>query len=141
MARKSTKAAEIEDSEPEAIEEESGEDEAGEPRISKAEAARRTLAEGITLPREASVHIKQKYGLEISPQQFSAEKSRMKLRSGGLPGGGHSQGRLEAYTAPATGGSGGSNGDPGLLEALEAIKPLIETLGAEKVKRMVDLLG
>ena len=33
------------------------------------------------------------------------------------------------------------SGDGDLLEALEAMKPLVASMGAEKVKRLVDLLG
>jgi hypothetical protein len=32
-------------------------------------------------------------------------------------------------------------GGSGLLDAMEAIKPLVASLGAEKVKRIGDLLG
>jgi hypothetical protein len=34
-----------------------------------------------------------------------------------------------------------AKGDVDLIEALEAMKPLVASLGAEKVKRLVDLLG
>jgi hypothetical protein len=33
------------------------------------------------------------------------------------------------------------NGEPDLIEAMEARKPLVASLGAERVKRLVDLLG
>ena len=106
-------------------------EEGGRPR-SKAGAARATLAEGITVPKAASAHIKKKYGIEISPQQFSAEKSRLKHR-GGLPGFG------DGYLAAPS--RQDAQGDAHLLAAMEVIKPLIAQLGPDKVKRMVDLLG
>lgn len=141
MARKSGKAPipEVEDVLEEEVEEQDvegdeGDDgaEAGDRPRSKAGAARATLAEGITVPKQASAHIKKKYGIDISPQQFSAEKSRLKHR-GGLPGAG------EGFFAPPS--RQGVQGDASLLEAMEVIKPLIAQLGPEKVKRMVDLLG
>ena len=84
MARKSLKSVfaepeetEIDSHDDTSLEHEEEEGQGDGRSISKAEAARRTLAEGIELPRKASVHIKEKYGLDISPQQFSAEKSRL----------------------------------------------------------------
>ena len=141
MARKSGKAPapEVEDVMEEEVEAQDVEGDAGDddfetdgrPR-SKAGAARATLAEGITVPKQASAHIKKKYGIDISPQQFSAEKSRLKHR-GGLPGLG--EGFLAAPPRQD------AQGDAHLLEAMEVIKPLIAQLGPDKVKRMVDLLG
>lgn len=107
--------------------------------MSKASAVRAALNDGVDVPKQASLYIKQKYGMDISPQQFSAEKSRIKLRSGGaMP--------LAYQSASASNGASGTprfaqGGQTDLLQALEMIKPLIEQLGAEKVKRMVDLLG
>ena len=112
-----------------------------EGRMSKAGAARETLAAGVTLPREASVYIKQKYGIDITPQQFSAEKSRLKQRSGGVlpsPAFPNSPRPLNSYLAPPR---LQDSTEPNLLEAMETMKPLIARLGADTVKRMVDLLG
>ena len=107
--------------------------------MSKAGAARAALASGIMLPREASAYIKQKYGIDISPQQFSAEKSRLKLRSvGSVP---FSSSSSSGYAGEGFANSNQSfPGDADVLQALEIMKPLIHQLGAEKVKRIVDLL-
>ena len=35
----------------------------------------------------------------------------------------------------------GTGAEPDLLDAMEAMKPLVASLGADKVKRIVDLLG
>lgn len=141
MARKSGKApiTEVEEVMDEEVEEQDAEGDSadggpeaeGRPR-SKAGAARATLAEGITVPKVASAHIKKKYGIDISPQQFSAEKSRLKHR-GGLPGLG--EGFLAAPPRH------NAQDDSDILEAMAVIKPLITQLGADKVKQMVDLLG
>ena len=141
MARKSGKAPvaevkdvmeeEVQDQDVEGDPADDGPETEGKPR-SKAGAARATLAEGITVPKQASAHIKKKYGIDISPQQFSAEKSRLKHR-GGLPGPGEG-----FFAAPSR---QDAPGDANLLEAMEVIKPLIAQLGPDKVKRMVDLLG
>lgn len=50
-------------------------------KMSKAAAARATLADGIVLPRKAVIHMKEKYGIDITPQQFSAEKCRLNTRA------------------------------------------------------------
>ena len=144
MARRSSKVqnesiAEVEDDDE--VADEDGEEAAPGKRMSKAGAARATLAEGIDVPRKASAYIKQKYGIDISPQQFSAEKCRLKTR-GVDPA--HSlkhdltASKVAIFPSKAQRSSGG---EINLLEALETMKPLIEQLGAEKVKRMVDLLG
>jgi hypothetical protein len=45
---------------------------------------------------------------------------------------------VEGYVAPP---KLEAKGDGDLLDALEAMKPLVDKLGADKVKRIVDLLG
>jgi hypothetical protein len=47
---------------------------------------------------------------------------------------------VEGYLAPPP-KPRGSGGEPDILEAMEAMKPLVASLGADKVKRIVDLLG
>ena len=107
--------------------------------MTKAGAARAALANGIMVPRQASAYIKQKYDIDISPQQFSAEKSRLKLRSGGsIPASGSNS---SGYSGENFSGQFSTfSGEADLLQALEIMKPLIHQLGADKVKRMVDLL-
>ena len=145
MARKTGKAPAVlidEEQETTAPEPESTDTEPPQSRksISKAGAAREALAEGYTVPREAIIHIKKKHGIDMSPQQFSAEKCRLKARSGDpdfhfLRDQGASPELMNK--APRN----GAFGEPDLLESLEVMKPLIDRLGADKVKRMVDLLG
>ncbi len=145
MGRKSLKSQDVDIEDPEQESPEDSEPAEGETRIktmSKAGAARAALADGVVVPKEASIYIKRKFGIDISPQQFSAEKSRLKLRAGGV--GPHSNQDLpgkgfDGYLAPPSKRS--SPGEADLLMALEAMKPLIAQLGTEKVKRMVDLLG
>ena len=144
MARRSSKVqnesiAQVE--EDEEVADEEVEEVAPRKTISKAGAARATLAEGIDVPRKASAYIKQKYGIDITPQQFSAEKCRLKTR-GVDPAqslkSDFTSHKVDIFHSKAQRSLGG---EINLLEALETMKPLIEQLGAEKVKRMVDLLG
>lgn len=118
--------------------------------ITKAEAIRRTLAEGITSAEEGVAHIKTHYGLDVTRGHFAASKSREKppgtppakrgrpvvakvpAKRGRKPRAG-----VEGYLAPPP--KGGTSDD--VLETLEVLKPLIAQHGAERLKRLVDLLG
>jgi hypothetical protein len=92
-------------------------------------------------------YIRKEFGIEIAPQHFSNVKSQLKKRGGGgAPKG--KPGRkpkaaagasVEGYLAPPP--KRASSGEPDLLAAMEAMKPLVASLGADKVKRIVDLLG
>jgi hypothetical protein len=113
--------------------------------ISKAEAIRRVIADGIDNPSVGSQEIKKRFGIDVTPQHFSATKAQMKSKQGGpkgkpgrKPKGATSQ-AVEGYLAPPPkpAPAGGSE----LLDAMEAMKPLVASLGKEQVKRIVDLLG
>lgn len=104
--------------------------------MNKTEAARQALLAGKESPVEAVAFIRQRFAIEMSPQHFSATKSliRKKERETTPP--------VTARRTPVRQEDARpNNGDTGVMEAMEAIKPLIATLGAEKVKRIVDLLG
>ncbi len=146
MARKVPKAPVSEIPDEDVLEEETEDDTEETPTtrgwsrgMSKAAAARAALAEGYYVPKQASAYIKHKTGIDISPQQFSAEKSRIKLRSNGAttfgPGG------FLPFHGQSGGQRAGLSGDADMLEVMELIKPLIDQFGVDKVKRMVDLLG
>ena len=45
-------------------------------KMTKADAVRAALAAGVDMPAEGSAHIKEKYGLVVTPQQFSTAYSR-----------------------------------------------------------------
>jgi hypothetical protein len=86
--------------------------------------------------------IRKRFGIEMGPQHFSAVKSQFK-RQGGPPRG--KRGRkpkqaVEGYLAPPP-RQRQVDGETGLLSAMEAMKPLVESLGVEKVKRIAELLG
>ena len=83
------------------------------------------------------------FGIEMSKPHFSAVKSQLKKREGGGAAPKGRPGRkpkaaVEGYLAPP---KVVPTGEGDLLEALEAMKPLVARLGVEKVKRIVDLLG
>lgn len=114
--------------------------------ISKAEAIRRMLAEGIDNPTVGSHEIKKRFGIELTPQHFSATKAQMKGKEAKSPGtpkgkpGRKPKAAVEGYLAPPPKPQPPGE-QPDLLAAMEAMKPLVAALGAEKVKRIADLLG
>ena len=110
--------------------------------IAKNEAARQAIAAGLESPEEATEFIRKKFGIEMSKPHFSAVKSQLKKREGGAKPKGRSgrkpKATVEGYLAPPPKVVPTREGD--LLDAMEAMKPLIASLGPEKVKRIVDLL-
>jgi len=113
--------------------------------ISKAEAVRQALSAGMETPEDGTGFIKSNYGIEISKQMWSSYASQQKARDSkkadGAPKG--KPGRkpratVEGYLAPPP---KKATGEADLLETLEALKPLIASHGADRVKRLVDLLG
>jgi len=83
----------------------------------------------------------------MNRQTFSSCKAQQKMRDAkkreaaapkGKPGR-KPRAAVEAYLSPPP--KAPANGEPDLLEAMEAMKPLFASLGADKVKRIADLLG
>lgn len=120
--------------------------------ISKAAAIRRALAEGIGSPEEGVDFIRKTFGLDVSRQHFSASKSQTKKKNQGgeTPAEPAKRGRKPKSApgqavadAPARKPkhSASSEGETDLLAAMEAMKPLVAALGADRVKRLVDILG
>ena len=143
MARKSARASQHSDSGTISQEElERKEPEASGDTPNKSQAARAAIDAGHEKPSEAVAYIKESFGIDMNPQHFSAIKSQYRKKQakrGRKPKEATDQG-VEGYLAPppeqrAIGGEGD------LLAAMEAMKPLVESLGKEQVKRIVDLLG
>ena len=108
--------------------------------ISKSAAARAALDAGIESPEKAVEFIRSQFGIEMSRQHFSTVKSQTKKKQGYTKS---KRGRkpkaanyVEGYLAPPPSGRRDN-----LIESLETLKPLVAQFGAEKVKRLVDLLG
>jgi hypothetical protein len=101
--------------------------------ISKADAIRAALQAGIESPTAASEYIRKRFGMDVSRTHVSAFKSQKKKAENP-----ESPGPVEGYLAPP---KLEAIGDGDLLDALEMMKPLVASLGADKVKRIVDLLG
>jgi hypothetical protein len=114
--------------------------------VSKASAVRDAIARGKVTPEDGTSYIKRVYGLDITKQMFSSYKSQEKLRrakagSKGKPGRKPRAGAGQSAPGDSASSSNSAKGDANLLDAMEAMKPLVANLGAERVKRIVDLLG
>src|SRR4051794_36800133 len=155
MARKKTAAPKHVEPEEESQEvpEEEPESEDDEPAasgktMSKTEAIRRAMAAGIETPEDGVDFILKNFGLELSRQHFSATRSKLKSQEvekkpKGKPGRKPKQApsqAVEGYLAPPPKPQA-AEGETDLLAAMEAMKPLVAALGADKVKRIADLLS
>jgi hypothetical protein len=102
--------------------------------ISKAEAVRQALAEGLQSPGDISEFAKAKYGLAIPKMMASASKSQLKKRDLEHRIAGKKE-RPKTATAKTA-----STAKLDMIGALEALKPLVKQMGAEDVKRLIDIL-
>ena len=104
---------------------------------SKSDAVRMAIAAGFDGPQVGAGYIQSQFGLDVSPEHFSAVKSADKKKvlteePKGKPGRKPKADTPTEYTA---------NGEVDLLAAIETMKPLVAALGADKVKKIADLLG
>ncbi len=117
--------------------------------VSQTDAARAALDAGYEKPAEAVKYIMDTFGIEMNPQYFSAIKTRTRGSAGEAKKAEPAKrGRKPKAAAPVAvkapapaKATPAANGESDLLESLETLKPLIASMGAEKVKRLVDLLG
>jgi len=130
MARKQSKSQSTESEKPSLEATEAASARAKESSLTKADAIRAAIKAGIESPTEAEKYIRKRFGLEVSRTHFSASKSQMRKAE--------NAGAVDGYLAPP---KIDAIGDGDLLDALEKMKPLVASLGADKVKRIVDLLG
>jgi hypothetical protein len=111
--------------------------------ITKSEAVRRAISAGFDKPVEGVAYIKDQFGIDIGPTHFSAvkttEKKKEEAKAKGKPGRKPKSYAFEGNSASASKPAAKTGSD--LLAAMEAMKPLVAALGAEKVKRIADLLG
>ena len=132
--------------------------EANEPdsprKMSKTDAIRAAMAEGIESPGDGVDFIRKNFGLEMSKQHFSATKSKLKSMEGqgekkadpakaapkaGAPKAAAER-KPEALVERQTPQGRAAGGEGDLLDLMEQMKPLIAEHGADKLKRIVDLL-
>ncbi len=112
-------------------------------KMSKTDAIRAAMAEGIESPGDGVDFIRKRFGLEMSKQHFSATKSKLKSAEDAMKSA--PQAAPKSSTKPVgdyqTAPEQPAGRDGNLLDALDQMKPLIAQYGPDQVKRMVDLLG
>ena len=96
--------------------------------MSKADAVRAALKEGKKKPAEGVAFIKEKFGIDIGPQMFSAYKSA-----------GKRTGRGRKVTVTGNGIHGRGLG--GALDLVVGVRQLIDKHGADKVVEMANVLA
>lgn len=102
-------------------------------KMTKAEAVRRALAEGIENPTEGSEYVKSKFGLDIAPGMFSSYKSQMKAKQAGGGGKEKSGGR--------GGKAGGAGGIDGAVEAAGQLRELVREHGYDNIKKLLEIFA
>jgi len=102
-------------------------------KITKSEAVRRAVAEGVDKPTDAVAFIKERFGVEISAQHFSSIKSQ-EAKKAGKPGRRGRKPREAAAVVATPNGSRVGNRNP--AELARQVKQLVESFGAEAVRDM-----
>jgi hypothetical protein len=119
-------------------------------RMSKTDAIRAAMAEGIESPGDGVDFIRKRFGLEMSKGHFSATKSKLKSSEG--QGGKKSapakaapkaaaKSRPEPVEERKAATARPAGGEGNLLDLMEQMKPMVEAHGVDRLKRIVDLLG
>jgi hypothetical protein len=98
-------------------------------KITKTEAVKRALADGVEKPSEGVEYIKTKFGIEMTNAAFSVNKNNLKKKEAG--GGGQTK---KTKAAPT------QNGDDG-LDLARSVRELVNQYGADKVKAMADIIA
>jgi hypothetical protein len=104
--------------------------------VSKMEAVRQTLAQGIDKPQEGIDHIKQNFGIDLPAGIFSSYKSMINSKKGVAPG---KRGRKPKSMSATGSGSKAHGGD--VLQLAQEVKALVGKYGADAVKGMADVFA
>ena len=141
---------EVPEDEPEAEKEDEAEEPASNGRsVNQADLVRKAVAAGHEKPADGVAYIKDEFGVDIDPKYYSVAKSQLKKREAKASFSAEpaKPGRkpkspapvVEGYVAPPE--KPKAAGEPDVLLALEGVKELVGQFGAERVKKMVDLLS
>jgi hypothetical protein len=106
--------------------------------ISKAEAVRQALAEGLDGLDDIAEFVRARHGHEIPKPQISAYKAQTKAKAAGVP---TTVASMKPNSPVQQAAKHGGGGETDLIAAMEAIKPYVKEHGPERLKRIIDLLG
>jgi hypothetical protein len=99
---------------------------------------RAALADGLDGLDDIAAYVKTKHGHEIPKPQISAYKAQEKARGRKADEPARKPAKPKSAVLPAAKHGGG--GETDLITAMEAIKPYVKEHGAERLKRIIDLL-
>ena len=121
------------------------------PKLTRLEAVRRAVADGADKPSEGVLYVRDKFGFEMTNQQFSSNKNLLKGRSDSNGNGkAHTNGKVgrpkaavEVAPAPreVLNATTQGVGNPGPVHLARMVKELVGQYGAEPVREMVGLFG
>lgn len=107
---------------------------------SKSDAVRMAIAAGFDTPQIGAGYIQGQFGLDVSPEHFASVKSadKKKVLTESPAGQARRKPKKGAESEPTPRST--RKGETDLIAAIETMKPLVAALGADKVKRIADLL-
>lgn len=110
-------------------------------KMTKTDAVKAAMADGVDNPTEGAAYIKTKFGLDITPQVFSTTKSIAKKKAAETNG--HAGAGNNGTSVPKVSkkvASAGTGVDDAAALA-RGVKQLVEQYGAAAVKNMADVFG
>ncbi|HEX4611053.1 MAG TPA: hypothetical protein VH092_22875 [Urbifossiella sp.] len=115
-------------------------------KVSKADAVRAALADGVDTPDEGVAYILKKFGIEMGKPMWSSYRSQEKARlakkaAGGAPGRRGRTPRVDSAPVGAPFPVPALNGSIGLAGSVGAIKELVDHLGVDQVVSIAKLFG
>jgi hypothetical protein len=107
-----------------------------QPKMTKTDAVKAALAEGVDKPEDGVAFIRDRFGLEVTNAQFSTYKSLAKAKGAAKRGRKGARKGHEERSTPK-----GHTVGNGLVavDDLEAVKGLVAKIGADQVKRIAGL--
>jgi hypothetical protein len=99
--------------------------------MTKTAAVLAAINEGVDTPSRGVGYVKEKFGVEVTPQQFSIIKSQAKKKAGGGRSGGSE--RVSRVSS--------RNGAPAAAALARQVKMLVDQYGAEAVKDMAGVFA
>lgn len=109
--------------------------------MTKSDAVRAAIREGVEKPTEAVEFIKRRFNIDITTQNFSTIKSLDKKKAGGGATGGNGQHPSPAGDRRQPAADGANDGNVSPADLARQVKHLVERYGAGAVKEMAEVFG
>lgn len=101
--------------------------------MTKTAAVLAAISEGVDTPSQGVGYVKEKFGVEVTPQQFSIIKSQAKKKAGS---GGGSRGGPERVVRSSSSRNGAQAAD-----LARQVKQLVDEYGADAVRGMAEVFA